>query len=242
MKKPFGKLGKRTCLAFVMAMATVLVFAGCNMNLEVDVFLSDIESAGNGGSDSIVPATLAFEVVDADECESHTRNISEIFKEIISDFQPRGCIEEGIESYLLADIKAPFLDSSQGWSSHEKYLFGLVVSRSRKTNTRYGVTLLMNRDNYVLLKNRMVENFGGGHNVHIANSRISITVNNDINRPISLSVRDVFVDVARPAYKTERVVIEHREKVKITLSNVGSAYLEDQGHALMFISDFSALP
>ena len=68
---------------------------------------------------------MAFQVSSVDKCDEYTSDISGIMSGIVSDFVPKGCEKDGMESFLLADTQIPIVASIVAWENADA-LFGVL--------------------------------------------------------------------------------------------------------------------
>ena len=114
--------------SFAVAMLALLILtlSGCKANLTLDLYSSDLPKVGE--SSLTTPGMLAMEIPSAQECTKYTKQISQVVKDLVNNFKPRGCINEEMESFLTAAIDVPLLPSGETWES-ESTLFGVVRLR-----------------------------------------------------------------------------------------------------------------
>lgn len=218
---------KRSTAIVVVGLAIVL--AGCKTNLTADIYSSDLRDTVAGTAGLTAPATMAFQVPGTDDCPKHTAEISEVMTGIMP-FEPRGCESVEMESYLLADIQVPILDSESTWKGSDA-LFGLIA-RKLEGSEDVGVAVIMNREKYDLLATRTHEKFH--QRINLAESKVTLILNNDERTPLHFRARDVFVNT-EPVHGEREYELTRRHKVEIRLSNVATAYLAKSGRAAGFV-------
>ena len=206
-----------------------LILIGCKTNLTADVYSSDLRDAMAGTVGLAAPATMSFQVPGTDDCPEHTVKISELMTGIMP-ITPRGCESVEMESFLLADIQVPILNSATAWKDSDA-LFGLLV-RKPEDSEDVGVLVVMNLEKYGLLAERTNEKFH--QRINLAESKVTLILNNDERTPLSFRTREVFVN-AEPAHGEHDYELTRRHKAEIRLSNVATAYLAKSGHAAGFV-------
>ena len=219
----------RTILAVPLAVMIVVALAGCKTNLTADIYSTDLRDATTGTAGLTAPATMAFQVPSTDDCPEHTAEISQVMTGIMP-FAPRGCESVEMESFLLADIQVPILSSEMAWQDSDA-LFGLLV-RKVEDSEDIGVRVVMNLEKYGLLAERTHEKFH--QRINLAESKVTLILNNDERTPLAFQTRDVFVNAA-PAHGEHEYELTRRHKAEIRLSNVATAYLAKSGHAAGFV-------
>lgn len=195
--------------------------AACKMNLTTDVYPTDLWDAVAGFEGLTAPTTMAFQVPNADDCNEHAVQISEIMFGIVEDFSPKGCGDEGMESFLFADTQVPVVSSVLAWKNTDA-LFGILVIPN---NDGIRVALYMNMYKYGILTDRMEDEFLG---VDLDTSALMIVLNNDSRDTIEFSVSDVFVN-GEPVLGTANYELPRRYKAEIKVSDVATAYLARHG-------------
>ena len=217
---------------FLVASATamlVVALVGCKTNLTADIYSTDLRDATTGTAGLTAPATMAFQVPGTDDCPAHTVKISELMTGIMP-IAPRGCESVEMESFLLADIQVPILNSETAWKDSDE-LFGLLV-RKLEDSEDVGVSVVMNVEKYSLLAERTNEKFH--QRINLAESKVTLILNNDERTPLTFQTREVFVN-AEPAHGEHEYELTRRHKAEIRLSNVATAYLAKSGHAAGFV-------
>ena len=214
----------------LIASAAVLILAvGCKINLTADIYSSDLRDVAAGTVGLTAPATMAFQVPGADDCAEHTIKITELMTGIMP-ITPRGCESVEMESFLLADIQVPVLNSEKAWIDSDA-LFGLLVNKLTDSED-IGVLVAMNVEKYGLLAQRTSEKFH--QRINLAESRVTLILNNDQRSTLSFSTKEVFVN-AEPAHGVHEHELARRHKAELRLSNVATAYLAKRGAASVFV-------
>lgn len=209
----------RILLSVFLALCLV---TACKMNLTTDVYSTDLWDVAAGSEDLTTPATMGFEVPGTDDCDEHTAEISEIMAGVVTEFHPRGCERDGMESFLLADTQVPILDSLSKWHGSNS-LFGIVVTA---LDDAISAEMFMNLDKYKILTERMEDKFH--QSVDLAKSSVTVILNNDSRGSIEFSANGVFVN-GEPVVTTSTFGLERRRKAEIKFSNVSTAYLAKYG-------------
>ena len=215
---------KQGCLTATVLLV-ILVLAGCKTNVTLEVYSSDLSKVGE---DSLTtPGTLAIEIPSANECDKYSVQISEIMKGLVEKFDPRGCKQVEMESFLNAAIEVPFVAGWKAWESM-RTLFG-VVSWKGKQGT--AISVAMNRDSYRTLNDRMDRKFH--QKLKIEKSKVTVIFHNDEKTDRDFRTGATFVDgqpVSSAVFSVRR-----RDKSTIELSNVHSALLAKTGRAVVFM-------
>lgn len=208
-------------LKFTAAALAIVAVSGCKMNLTADLYSSDLFDAVVGTDDLTTSATMAFEVPGTDECEKHTAEISELMAGVVDDFSPKGCERVEMESFLLANTQIPLLAES-AWSGSDA-LFGIVLVEE---GDAIGAALVMNRQKYGILTSRMKDKFH--QTVNLAESKVTIVLNNDLRSSILFTAEGVFVD-GEPALRKTDYELQRRHNAQIVFSNVATAHMAKHG-------------
>ena len=221
----------RQTMTPLAAMLVALLLVGCKMNLTTDIYSTDLRDAVAGTIGLTTPATLAMQVPSTDECDEHTKQISELMQGVVDDFAPKGCERADMDSFLLADIQIPIRASEEAWLQAGT-LFGLVASQPHETKKHVVVALMMDRSKYETLITRMKKEFH--QSVDLTASTVTMVLNNDGREPLQYRIRDVFLN-GEPMHFTETRALERRRQSEIRLSNVGMAHLAREGSAVGFV-------
>ena len=203
------------------AALAIVVVSGCKMNLTADLYSSDLFDAVAGTADLTTSATMAFQIPSTDDCDEHTAAIAEIMAGVVADFSPKGCESVEMESFLLADTQIPLLAESV-WAEADA-LFAIVLVEE---DGAVGAALVMNRQKYGILTSRMKNKFH--QTVNLAESKVTIVLNNDLRDSILFAVEGVFVD-GEPALPKTDYELQRRHNAQIVLSNVATAYMAKHG-------------
>ena len=209
----------------MIAWALVLLVA-CKLDVTTELYSTDLRDAMAGATDIAAPATMAFQVPGADDCDEHASEISEIMAGILDDFSPRGCESVQMDSFLLADTQIPIITSAENWLRADT-LFGIMLL-SRSDPEHIGVAFMLDPRKYEVLTSRMEDKFHQA--VDLAASRVTLILNNDERNTVTFAVRDVFVN-SEPAYGEHEYTLERRHKANIQLSDVATAHLAHAGIA-----------
>lgn len=204
-------------------LATFLL-TGCKMHLTADLFSSDLRDVASGTADLTTPARMAFEIPGTDDCDEHSAAIAEIMAGVVDDFSPKGCESIKMESFLLADTQIPLLADESGWIESDA-LFGIVLVEE---GDAIGAALVMNQEKYGILTNRMKDKFH--QTVNLAESKVTIVLNNDLRDSISFTVEGAFVN-GEPALRKTDYELRRRHNAEIVLSNVATAHMAKHGIA-----------
>ena len=213
----------KTFAAAVLALALV---TGCKMNLTTDLYSSDLRAVKTGADGIASPAAMAFEIPSTKKCDEYTAKIQEIVAGILKDFVPKGCKSENMNSFLVADTQIPIFNTLDAWKKTD-VLFGILLIE-RPDPEHIGVAITLDTEKYKVLTDRMNDKFH--QTLDLAESKITLVLNNDERSPITFAVRDTFVN-AVPVHGESEFTVERRHKADIRLSNVVAAFLEQKGIA-----------
>ena len=199
-----------------------LFLAACNAHVTGELDLSSLSDFVDGSVDQTAPATLAIQVVDEEDCAKHALKIAETLAGILKDFTPLGCENMQGDSYLMADINIPIIDSFNNWLATDS-LLGFWV-RSTGSDKLY-VEILLDTGKF-----QAANALSADSHYTLTNSRITTILNNDGLTSLSFSVSDVFVN-SSPVQDEQTFNLERRHKAHIQLSDVAVAKLERSGRA-----------
>ena len=219
----------RRCIATAAVLVVLTVLAACKLNVTTELYSTDLRAAMAGAPDISAPATMAFQIPSADDCDEHAADIGEIMAEVLVNFSPRGCESVRMESYLFADTQIPVVTSAKAWVEADT-LFGVMLV-SRADPAHIGVAIMLHPHKYQTVTRRMKNKFH--QTVDLAASRVTLILNNDERHAVNFAVADVFVD-SEPAYGEHEFTLQRRHKAEIQLSDVAKAHLAKAGVAAGF--------
>ena len=202
------------------------VLAGCKIEMETDLYSSDLRSVSGGETGLTTPANLALPISSVDKCTEDTQKIVKIMEGMIASFEPKGCERKDINSFMMSVVQVPIVDSVDNWASSDE-LFGIVAQNDTEDANRINVFLVMNLDRYDILSDRVKDEFY--QSLDLDDSTISVVLNNDEREDVTIMVDNAFVQgqpELRIAYAVSR-----RGQVKIDLSDVSVAFLGRRGLA-----------
>ena len=204
-----------------------LAIAGCKMNVEAELYSSDLRQVVSGTEGLTTSATLALPIASVDECEDSTSKIRAIMAGVVDDFTPKGCERQEMESFLMAEIQIPLVGSDTAWSTSNS-LLGILGNEEENGSIRAFARL--NVDKFSILKQRVRDEFF--QDLELRESKFVIILNNDERGDITFSAQGVFVNGnPMPIISNQNHELKRRHRADIRLSNVAMAYLEKNGIA-----------
>ena len=211
----------RTRIRFFAIASILIVVAGCELDVVSDLYVSDLrEVAAKGTVGLSTPATIAIEIPSTKKCDEYSAKLSEIMKGILIEFSPKSCKREGMESFLMSDTQIPLMGSEGEWRE-SKTLFG-ILAQLEDDGFIY-VSIASNAKKLEQLNARVRDEFR--QSIDLAESKVTLILNNDEREPIKYTVWGVFLD-GQPIYYNQESTLKRRHTAEIELSNVGAAYLE----------------
>lgn len=198
------------------------------MDVEPEVYVSDVRSVALGATGIVTPATISVQVPSVDRCDEYTSSILPMIGGMLESAVPRGCEYVEVESRLLLDAQIPMIEIDSQNNDGSLFSIGVLT----RTDGAVAVSLIVDMEKYSSLGETIYDEFY--QRLDLAGSRITFILNNDEAGPVSYMVRDVFVN-GQPEANTETYELERRRRVEITLSDVGSAYLEKHGFSMVLL-------
>lgn len=236
MAKPSAQL--------IAAAAALAVLAGCKMNVTAELYTSDLRQAAvNSESGLFAPGALAIEIPSVDKCAEYSERIGSVVGASIPGFTPRGCERSGMNSYLKADIEIPIIVDNESWASANS-LFGVMayLTSEEVSAEHESVVVLLRLDSseFRALNSRLNSEFH--QQFDLKDSTVSIVVNNDERRDVSIWVDDVFLN-GQPVHGLGRTqaTMGHRAAAEIVLSNIGTAWMEQNGWVVALLLEHPPL-
>lgn len=225
-------------LSLITVAGLVVVTAGCKLNMRSEAYVSDLRAVANGAAGITTPATLMAEIPSHDECDKYTAAFSQVMHGLMRDFSPKGCEQEGMNSYLLVEAQLPLVHSDETWKQADS-LFGILTTSASAIEQGIGVALIMDLQKYNTLNTRMDDEFS--QKIDLAASRLTMVLNNDERGAGEYLTQGVFVDES-PVIEKQAFALKRRQQDEIRISNVGAAYLEQHGFAPILILKHAPAP
>ena len=222
MQTRLRKVSVTVCL-----MVSLLVLAGCKLDMKTEAYVSDLREVAGGATGITTLTTLLIEIPSADECEKYSAQVAGVMQGLMRAFSPRRCEQQGMNSYLVAESQLPFVHSAEAWKQANS-LFGVLTAVSAQD---IAITLLMDLQKYEVLNQRMRDEFHQA--MDLPGSKLTMVLNNDEREPSEYRTQAVFVD-DQPIIEAASFELQRRQKAEIRLSNVSAAYLERNGSAPFF--------
>ena len=147
----------------------------------------------------------------------------------VDDFAPRGCEQDGMDSFLLANTQIPILRPDSIPENFDS-LFAVILIE-REIPEHIGVAIAMDREMYRSLLVKMDAEFN--QTIDLASSKVAFVLNNDDRTTIKFAVVGAFVD-SDPIHLEREFELARRHKAEIRLSDVATAYLVKEGGAGVF--------
>ena len=207
------------CWAIFIAMTGI---TGCKMSVIPELYLTDLRDVAVNGTEGVsVPTTLLFQIPSSSECEKYTAQVTEVMGSSFTGFTAKGCEDRGMESYLMANVSLPLVNSPEAWKEAES-LFGIVLLAKEGEISAY---MALDRGKYAVLSERVKSEFY--QDLELESSTIKYVINNDSQKTKSFTISDCFLN-AEPV-DSEEFSIERRQRVDVQLSDVKVASLVKNG-------------
>ena len=210
------------------AVGIVMVVAGCKMSMEADLYSSDVRAVAGGEQGITTPATLFLPITTVDECDAESAKIVAIMQGIVDPFEPKGCERNGMDSFMLADIQMPLVDSTDAWAL-KNTLLGFIAQHLEGSSD-IAVFVMLDTDKYDTLQRRVRDEFM--QKLTLEESKVTTVINNDEREDMSVFVRHAFVN-GMPTID-ETLTTPRRDQVTVRLSNVSVDHLGRHGFAPAF--------
>ena len=186
-----------------------------------DVYVSDLRDvAARKATGLTTPATIAIQIPSTDKCDEYARKISNIMRDILLEFEPKTCKQDGMESYLHSDTQIPLMESEEAWRNSNS-LFGILATA--EDNGDILVTVANSSQKFGVLNERINDEFH--QRIDLSESKITLILNNDERKPAAYLVGGAFLN-GEPIYYDDEFTLRRRHTAEIELSNVGAAFLE----------------
>ena len=209
------------CSAIFIAMTGI---AGCKMSVTPELYLTDLRDVAVNGTEGMsVPTTLSFQIPSSSECEKYTAQFTKLIGRSFTGFTAKGCENQGMESYLIANVSLPLLHSDEAWLEVES-LFAIVALADED---RINVLIALDQAEFAALSERVKSEFY--QDLELESSTIKYVLNNDSRETESFHISGCFLN-AEPVPYYQEFTIEHRQRVDVKLSDVRVAFLAKKGY------------
>ncbi len=207
----------------LLLMIAVLMTVGCKMHIVPELYLTDLRDvAVNKTQNVTVLATLSIEIPSSSECAKYTRQVTQKIGANFVGFTTKGCEDQGMDSYLLANASLPLVHSVEEWNRvKHRSLFG-IVSYADEDGDRVGVHIMLDLVAYEDLSD----------DVNIEKSEFGFIVMNDGREADEFHVSGSFVNGVAVPY-TREFSVERRGRLDVTISNVKLSYLAKNGTTML---------
>ena len=217
-------------LLFTLTLFGAITFlVGCKLQMMTDLYSSDLYATAAANQGFTTPATLALPVTSVENCEEETAKIVAIMQGIVDPFMPKGCERRDMESYMLASLQLPLLDSMSAWDKTNS-LFGIIAQQDADNNS-INVILLMHLELYEILNERVKNEYF--QSLDLDESKFTIILNNDERKDIVIVAKHAFVQ-GQPVL-AETYTASRRDQISIELSDVSTAFLAQHGAVPLFV-------
>ena len=215
-----------------------MIFSACKTNLTTDLYMSDLHGiAWEGGENVTTSATMEFEIISREQCQKSANRIARIIDRYVLDFTPISCYDEGLDTFLKADIQMDVIHAlHQEEFFRNGRLFAVMVLTESYLTDHIFVYFQTNQDTLNHLKKKVRAEFN--QDVEIEQSDIIFVVNNDLSNKIDIGVGGAFVngralnETSSALYEgeSEKITLQRRRKAEIMLSDVETAIQAEGGH------------
>ena len=212
----------------LMMAVGLAVLAGCKMNVTPEVYVSDLRAVAGGEVGLTTPASIAIEVPSTDKCDEYTGKVAGVLTGILDDYEPRGCSNGGMNSYLNLEAQIPLYD--EAGAAESTSLFSVISTRignGGRYDGLVGVCLYLKQQRYALLNARMDDAFN--QTLNLEKSKVGMLLNNDEKETLTYHVAGGAFLNGTPVYLREQFDLRRRRNAEFVFSNVGAAAMEAQG-------------
>ena len=207
------------CWAIFIVMTGI---AGCKISVTPELYLTDLRDVAVNRTKGVsVPATFSFQIPSSSECEKYTAQFTKLIGRSFTGFTAKGCEDQGMESYLMANVSLPLVSHMDDWRE-AKSLFGIAVISFQE---EIEVFMLLDQKEYAALSERVKSEFY--QDLELESSTIKYVINNDSQKTERFTISDCFVN-AEPVEAND-FSIERRQRVDVQFSDVKVASLVKTG-------------
>jgi hypothetical protein len=212
------------------ALALPILLAACAPEVESTIYLADVLNAAESGQAVSVPAVLRVPQGGEDECKEGLADLIEKLSALAPTTGKGQCIskDQHGQGTQLAEIETELKIVPAGAEVEEPNLFVLEVATT--DDGRADLTLKMLQPIDAVVKALQAENAAG---VEFDPSFFLLTLQNDTDEGVEVSVNHVFVDGKSSLESEGTVSLARRGELKIQFSDVASSFVE-QGNSYWF--------
>ena len=216
----------------ILAISTVLILSlvGCNLDLTQQVYTSDVrEVAEKNTKDLTSLMSMRMPIPDSKECDKHTTTIVQIIRQYVPELKTRGCKDEGMRDFLLADAPAP-IEKVKQFPYTPSSLFNVAVHDVGNGDVLVGLSV--DRLAFREMEKAMSKAFPI-YKMDSSEMTIKFEVNHDERKSILFRAPYTFLN-GEPNVSSEFQEVKRRELVRLRLSDVQVAFILRQGLLYVF--------
>lgn len=204
-----------------------VTLAGCQVDAEIDLYLSDIRALAQGDKANLTTrALLEIYIPSAKKCDEYTDQIVSILERYFETVDPRGCKDSALGDSLLVDAYLPMVASDEQLTDlvlpHNGFIGLAVVDRPNDQRIDVWIVFIQERMN--LLSKEIEGEFGQDIEFDIG----KIFLRNDEEATAEVFIFSSFAD-GRPFPTEGQISLRRRNSIEITLSDVALAYILETG-------------
>lgn len=209
----------------VLLGALVLFLAACAVNLEFEIFSSDIILIAQQKDEIImVNATVKMDYSD-EEAESVKRFMTDNFRDA-GNFR---VVEEEYSTFLLAEYKLPIVHADNLEFKSEQDLITVIVNEA--DSGRYMIGIKFDKEQYKTMNAFSQEKFYS--DIDLRESEIEFEFRSDNDEEIQTSWRSVYVNSTAYPIKG-KFLLQKRDKLLVTLSDIFKEAIKTEEEVIYF--------
>ena len=205
--------------------AAVLILAACTVNLEFEIFSSDLIVIAQQKNEVImVNATVKMDYSE-EEAESVKKYMNDNFRDA-GNFK---VVEEEYSTFLLAEYKLPIIHAENKEFESEQDLITVIVNEV--DTGKYLVGIKFDKEQYKAMNVFSQEKFYS--DIDLKESEIQFEFRSDNDEEIQTSWRSVYVN--SEAYPIKgKFLLHKRDKLVVTLSDIFKEAMKSEEDVLYF--------
>lgn len=206
----------------IISIITIFFFIGCDGEVTIYSYLSDIISVGSEKESLYTTANLVIEGLDSPDD-------IEFLKTHINGFTNEEVISKDFSNALSFDIKIPIVYSDKILEDDTSdFLLYLIIIDE---NDYYGISYKMNQEVISEISDYIESTYYQSFNVN--DFKISIIIDNDTRKTQDILGYSVYVQ-AKPYPLEYKAKINYRDKIKIVLSEILQKAYQDSSYKQPF--------
>jgi len=209
----------------LFALTCVFVLSGCDLDTDVELYISDLIEVAETGEIVTTPAEIGIEMLSVEQCREDSAEVASMMRRYLPDFEPQQCVQRDFQAYLLAEASIAIVPGVEADDVSGLFSVGIEEDMLAPDRSGYAVHFLVDRELFSRLSTEVERQYF--QEVNFADSRLVVRINNDERETRAIHGQYVFFD-GTPV-EVGRLDLERRDRTRIQVSDVARGALMRQG-------------